>query len=71
MAIFFECQGKMFLSIEKVLEETSEDQPQMHCLIVFLHMFEIKVSHFYWAKPEKYNETKLALNSSQNVEIMV
>ena len=24
---FFECQGKMFLSIEKVLENISEDQP--------------------------------------------
>ena len=44
---FFECQGKMFLSIEKVLENISEDQPQMNCLIVFLHIFEIKVSHFY------------------------
>ena len=25
--ILFECQGKMFLSIEKVLEEISEDKP--------------------------------------------
>ena len=25
--IFFECQGKMFLSIEKVSEKISEDQP--------------------------------------------
>ena len=25
--ILFECQGKMFLSIEKVLEKISEDQP--------------------------------------------
>ena len=25
--IFFECPGKMFLSIEKVLEKISEDQP--------------------------------------------
>ena len=24
---FFECQGKIFLSIEKVLEEISEEQP--------------------------------------------
>ena len=24
---FYECQGKMFLSIEKVLEKISEDQP--------------------------------------------
>ena len=48
--IFFECQGqvlKRFLSIEKVLEKISEEQSLMHCLIVFLHMFEIKVSHFY------------------------
>ena len=45
--IFFECQGKVFLSIEKVLEKISEDQPLMHCLIVFLHIFEKKVSHFY------------------------
>ena len=42
---FFECQGKMFLSIEKVLGKISEDQPQMHCLIVFLHI-ELKVSTF-------------------------
>ena len=27
LAIFFECQGKMFLNIEKVLEEISECQP--------------------------------------------
>ena len=44
---FFECQGKMFLSIEKVLEKVSENQPLMHCLIVFLDIFEIKMSHFY------------------------
>ena len=44
---FFGYQGKVFLSFEKVLEKISEDQPQMHCLIVFLHMFEMKVSHFY------------------------
>ena len=25
--IFFECPGKLFLSIEKVLEKISEDQP--------------------------------------------
>ena len=25
--IFFECQGKMFISIEKVLEKISENQP--------------------------------------------
>ena len=25
--ILFECQGKMFLSIEKVLEKINEDQP--------------------------------------------
>ena len=25
--IFFECSGKMFLSLEKVLKKTSEDQP--------------------------------------------
>ena len=43
---FFECQGKIFLSIEKVLEIIKEDQPLMHCLIVFLHIFEIKVSTF-------------------------
>ena len=45
--ILFECQGKMFLRIEKVLEKISEEQPYMHCIIVFLHIFEIKVSHFY------------------------
>ena len=56
---FFECQGKMFLSIEKVLEKISEDQPSMHCLIVLLHIFE------------KYDKTKLELNSSQNFKAMV
>ena len=45
--IFVECPGKMFLSIEKVLKKIGEDQPLMHCLIVFLHIFEKKVSHFY------------------------
>ena len=25
--IFFECQGKVFLSIEKILEKISQDQP--------------------------------------------
>ena len=49
MDIFFECPGKMFLSIEKSLEKISEDQPQMHCFIVFFHIFEIKMSHFYLA----------------------
>ena len=41
---FFECPGKMFLSTEKVLKKISEDQPLMHCLIVFLHIFEKKVT---------------------------
>ena len=45
--IFFECPGKMFLSVEKVLKKISEGQPYMHCLIVFLHIFERKVSQFY------------------------
>ena len=45
--IYFECQGKIFLSIEKVLENVSEDQPKMYCNTVFLHIFEIKVSHIY------------------------
>ena len=36
----------MCLSIEKVLEEISEDQPEMLCFIVFVHIFERKVSHF-------------------------
>ena len=40
--IFFDCPGKMFLSIEKVLKKISEDQPLMYCLIVFLHIFEKK-----------------------------
>ena len=46
-AILFECQDKMFLCIEKVLEKISKGQPKMYCIIVFLHIFEIKVSHFY------------------------
>ena len=46
MDIFFECPGKMFLSIEKVLEKISEDQPSMHSVIVFLHIFEIQASRF-------------------------
>ena len=41
--VLFECQGKMFFHIENVLERISEDQ-QIHCFIVFLHIFEIKVS---------------------------
>ena len=45
--IYFERQGKIFLSIEKVLENVSEDQPKMYCNTVFLHIFEIKVSHIY------------------------
>ena len=40
---FFECQGKVFLSIEKILEKIIQD----HCFFVFLHIFEIKVLHFY------------------------
>ena len=36
---FFECPDKVFLSIEKILEKISEDQPQRHCLIVFLNIF--------------------------------
>ena len=32
--IYFECQGKIFLSIEKVLEKVSEDQPIMYCITV-------------------------------------
>ena len=47
MDSFFACPGKMFLSIEKVLEKISEDQPEMHSLIIFLHISERKVSHFY------------------------
>ena len=45
--IFFDSQGKVFLSIEKILEKISRDQSQMHCFIVFLLIFEIKVLHFY------------------------
>ena len=44
---FFEYQGKMFLNNEKALVKISEEKPQMHSLIVFLHIFEIKVSKFY------------------------
>ena len=44
---FFEYQGKMFLYIEKVLVKISEEQPKMHCLIVFIHILEIDVSNFY------------------------
>ena len=40
-----------------------------HCF--FLHIFEVKMSNFYWPLLEKYNKTKLALNSSQNFEAMV
>ena len=46
-AISFECPGKMFLSIEKALKKMRKDQPYMHYLIVFFHIFETKVSHFY------------------------
>ena len=44
---FFEYQYKMFLNIEKVLVKITEKQPLMHYSIVFLHIFEIKVSNFY------------------------
>ena len=37
----FEYQGKMFLNIENVLVKVSEKQHWMHCVIVFLHIFEI------------------------------
>ena len=37
----------MFLNIEKVFQKISEEQSKMHCLIVFLHSFEIEVSNFY------------------------
>ena len=30
----------MFLSIEKVLEKISEDQPLMHCIIAFLRFWD-------------------------------
>ena len=41
-----------------------------HCF--FLHIFEIQVSHFYWAiTNRKYNKTEMALNSSQNCKTMV
>ena len=33
----------MLLSNEKVLEKISKDPPKMHCLIIFLHIFKIKV----------------------------
>ena len=45
--ISFECPDEMFLIIEKVLKKISEDQPLMQCLIIFLHIFEKKMSHFY------------------------
>ena len=44
---FLECPGKVFLSIKVVLEKLSEGQPQWHCLIAFLLVFETKVSHFF------------------------
>ena len=43
----FEYQAKIFLNIENVLTKISEEQPKTHCFIVFLHIFEIKVSNFY------------------------
>ena len=47
MGNFFWVPGKIFLNIEKVLVKISEEQIYMHCLIVFLHICEIKVSSFY------------------------
>ena len=64
MENFFEYQGKMFLNIEKFLGKLSEEQPYMHYLIVFLHIFVIKMSSFYWLCPKKYKKTRSALNSS-------
>ena len=40
-------QCKMFLNIEKVLVKISEEQPYMQYPIIFLVIFEIKVSNFY------------------------
>ena len=41
----------------------------------FRQIFEVKMSNFYlmfkFFKLEKYNKTKLVLNSSQNFEAMV
>ena len=69
--MLFEGQGKLFLSIEKVLEKMGEHQPYMHCLIVFHHIFEIKVSHSIELYFKKYDKTKLALNLSKNFKAMV
>ena len=38
---FFECPGKMFLNIEKVLEKISEDQP----FLILYASCESKVEH--------------------------
>ena len=43
----FEYQGKVFLNIEKVLVKVNEEQPEIHFFIVFLYIFEIKMSYFY------------------------
>ena len=45
----------------------------MHCLIVFLHIFEKKVTFLqrYLIKLEKSNKAKLALDSSQNLKAML
>ena len=44
----FEYQSKMFFNIENGLVTISEGLPYMHCVIVLLHIFKIKVSKFYW-----------------------
>ena len=44
----FEYQSKMFFNIENGLVTISEGQPYMHCVIILLHIFKIKVSKFYW-----------------------
>ena len=45
---FFLSLRQIFLNIEKILVKISEEQAYMRCLIVFLHIFEIEVSNFYW-----------------------
>ena len=50
--IFVSTKGKIFLNIEKVLVEISEEQLMYYIyLIVFLHIFDIlKLSNFYRPK---------------------
>ena len=70
MEIFFECRGKMFLSIEKVLRYVKTNLKST--ALLFFSTFLRKNCHiFIELELEKYSKTKLTLNSSQSFKAIV